>query len=223
MRGLFVTGTGTGVGKTVVAAAVCAALRSRGEPVVAWKPVVTGTDAPPADGWPADHELLAAAAGGEPQAVGPLRFGPPVAPHLAARLAGEKIEPAELLRAARAAAAERVLVAEGVGGILVPLTAGYLVRDLARDLGLPVVVAAAPGLGTINHTLLTLEALRAVGLPVAGVVLTPWPGDPSELERSNRETIARIGYVTVTGLRRTSSDPADLAEAGADLPLDDWL
>jgi dethiobiotin synthetase len=223
MRGLFVTGTGTGVGKTVVAAAVCAALRARGEPVAAWKPVVTGTDEPPADGWPPDHDLLAAAAGGEPHAVAPLRFGPPVSPHLAARLAGAAIEPPALLRDARAAGDGRVLVAEGVGGILVPLTSGYLVRDLARDLGLPVVVAATPGLGTINHTLLTLEALRAVGLEVAAVVLTPWPAEPSALERSNRETIARIGYVTVTGLRPTSPDPADLASAGADLPLDDWI
>ena len=68
---------------------------------------------------------------------------------------------------------------EGVGGLLVPITPGYLVRDLAIDLGLPVVVAARTGLGTINHTLLTVEAARAGGLSVAGVVMTPWPGEPS--------------------------------------------
>ena len=72
-----------------------------------------------------------------------------------------------------------MLVCEGVGGLLVPLTLGYLVRDFARDLGMPLVIAAGPGLGTINHTLLTIEAARAVGLEVGAVVLTPWPGDPA--------------------------------------------
>lgn len=235
MRGLFVTGTGTGVGKTVVAGAVCAALRARGEPVAAFKPVLTGTDAPPAPGWPPDDELLAAASGGDPRDVAPLRFAPPVSPHLAADMAGTAIEPAELLAAARAAAGEsggaaaaggggeRFLVAEGVGGILVPLTPGYLVRDLARELGLPVLVAAAPGLGTINHTLLTLEAVRAVGLEVADVVLTPWPAEPSPMERSNRETIARAGRAVVAGLPPTGPEPEALAAAGERLPLDAWL
>jgi dethiobiotin synthetase len=225
MRGLFVTGTGTGVGKTVVAAAVCAALRARGERVAAWKPVVTGVDEPAARGWPHDHELLAAAAGADPAAVAPLTFGPPVSPHLAAELAGTPIEPPALLASARRAARDaNLLVAEGVGGILVPLTPGYLVRDLAIDLDLPIVVAAAPGLGTINHTLLTLEAARAVGLRVAAVVMTPWPDAPSEMEQSNRDTVARLGAVPVATLSYVASpDPAALGAAGAALPLDDWL
>ena len=84
-------------------------------------------------------------------------------------------------------------MAEGVGGLLVPITPGYLVRDLAIDLELPLVVAARTGLGTINHTLLTVEAARAAGLRVAGVVMTPWPDEPAEIERSNRETIERLG------------------------------
>ena len=91
---------------------------------------------------------------------------------------------------------------EGVGGLLVPLTLDYLVRDFARELGLPVVIAADPGLGTINHTLLTIEAARAVGLEVALVVLTPWPADPSTVERSNRETIERLGEVETAVLPR---------------------
>jgi dethiobiotin synthetase len=88
-------------------------------------------------------------------------------------------------------------VVEGVGGLLVPLTLGYLVRDLGRDLALPVVIAAQPGLGTINHTLLTVEAARAVGLEPALVVLTPWPRDPSTVESSNRDAIERLGSVRV--------------------------
>ncbi|MDQ6914415.1 MAG: AAA family ATPase, partial [Actinomycetota bacterium] len=89
VRGCFVTGTDTGVGKTIVAGAVCAALVARGEVVAAFKPVVTGLDEEPPTGWPYDHELLAAAAGGlDPAAVAPVTYGPPVSPHLAAELAG---------------------------------------------------------------------------------------------------------------------------------------
>jgi dethiobiotin synthetase len=219
LRGVFVTGTDTEVGKSVVAASVCAALVARGERVAAFKPVVTGLDDGPGE-FGHDHELLASAsnAGQAPEDVAPYRFGPPLSPHLAAELAGERIEPARLVEAARA---HELLVCEGVGGLLVPITTGYLVRDLAIDLELPVVVAARTGLGTINHTLLTVEAARTAGLRVAGVVMTPWPDEPARIERSNRETVERLSGVPVSGLPRT--DPDALAEAGASLPLDDWL
>jgi dethiobiotin synthetase len=219
--GLFVTGTDTGAGKSVVAAAICAALAARGQRVAAFKPVVTGLDEADAT-WPADHELLAtAAAGGQsPEDVAPYRFGAPVSPHYAAELAGVTIEPARLLAVARAHA-DRVLVAEGVGGLLVPITSGYLVRDLALDLSLPVVIAARSGLGTINHTLLTIEAARAARLDVAGVVMTPWPRRPEPIEESNRATVEEIGGVPVSGLAPTS--PGALADAGAGLPLEEWL
>jgi dethiobiotin synthetase len=209
------------VGKSVLAAAVCAALVARGERVAAFKPVVTGLDEPSGE-WPRDHELLARAAGGDqtPEQVAPYRFGPPVSPHFAAELAGETIEPGSLVEAARGAG-DRTLVVEGVGGLLVPITPGYLVRDLAVDLGLPVVVAARTGLGTINHTLLTVEAARAAGLRVAGVVMTPWPERPEPIEQSNRATIERLGDVAVSGL--PPATPATLAAAGTRLPLDDWL
>jgi dethiobiotin synthetase len=82
----------------------------------------------------------------------------------------------------------------------VPLAPDYLEREFARDQGLPVVVAASPGLGTINHTLLTVEAVRSAGLGVAAVVLTPWPDEPSEIEGSNRETIASLAQVEVRTL-----------------------
>ena len=223
MRGVFVTATDTEVGKTVLAAAICAALAARGERVAAFKPVVTGIDEEP-DVWPRDHELLARVATVRqlPQDVAPLEFGPPVSPHLAAEMAGTPIEPHELASAAhRAGESADVLVAEGVGGLLVPLTPGYLVRDLAVELNLPVVIAARPGLGTINHTLLTIEAARAVGLDVAAVVMTPYPDDPGAMVRSNRDTIERFGGVSVVGLRETNPD--SLADAGAALPLDEWI
>ena len=225
MRGLFVTATDTGVGKTVVAAAIVAALRARGERVAAFKPVVTGTDEPADPDWPPDDELLAAAAGMRAEDVAPARFGPPVSPHLAAQLAGTPLDPAALRAAfaGRAAQAD-VVIAEGVGGLHVPLTPDYLVRDLAVDLGLPLAVVARPGLGTINHTLLTVEAARAAGLHVAGVVMTPWPEQPSAMEVDNRATIARLGAVEVATLATLSgADPALLAAAGARLPIERWL
>jgi dethiobiotin synthetase len=219
LRGVFVTGTDTDVGKSVVAASICAAVAARGERVAAFKPVVTGLDEEPGE-LGRDHELLASAAnsGQTPDEVAPYRFGPPVSPHLAAELAGVTIEPAELVAAARA---HELVVCEGVGGLLVPITPGYLVRDLAVDLALPVVIAARPGLGTINHSLLTVEAARATGLRVAGVVMTPWPEEPTPMERSNRATVEQLGRVAVSGLARTTPDA--LAAAGAGLPVDDWL
>jgi dethiobiotin synthetase len=221
VRGLFVTGTDTGVGKSVLAAAICAGLAAGGQRVAAFKPVVTGLDDPPGD-WPPDHELLAGVTGQDPEAVAPWRFGPAASPHLAAELDGTALEPSELLAAARRAGAwADALVCEGVGGLMVPITPGYLVRDLALDMRMPLVVAARPGLGTINHTLLTLEAARAAGLEPVGVVMTPWPDAPGAVERSNRETVERLGGVAVTGLPECS--PGSVARAAEALPLAEWL
>jgi dethiobiotin synthetase len=194
--GIFVTGTGTEVGKTVVAAAIARTLAAAGTEVAVFKPAVTGLD----EGLETDPALLRRASGsGQTDAeIAPYRYGPPASPHLAAALAGEGIDPARLLAAARGAAAgAEAIVCEGVGGLLVPLAPGYLVRGLAADLGYPVVVASSPGLGTINHTLLTVEAARAAGLEVAAIVLTPWPAEPSEVEASNRETIAELAQAPV--------------------------
>jgi dethiobiotin synthetase len=197
--GVFITGTGTDVGKTVVAAVIARSLADEGKRVAVFKPAVTGLDEP---GEP-DHALLRRAAGSQQSdaEIAPYCYRPPMSPHLAAELAGEEISPARLLAAARAAAAGAdVIVCEGVGGLLVPLTHRYLVRDLAAGLGLPLVIAAPPGLGTINHTLLTIEAARAADLEVQNVVLTPWAQSPTSLEESNRETIAALGQVGVEAL-----------------------
>lgn len=222
VRGIFVTGTGTGVGKTIVSAALLAAMRAAGEPVRAYKPVVTGLDEP-AGAWPPDHELLGLAAGMSAEEVAPVRHGPAVSPHLAAELAGVTIDPAALVAAARQAP-NRTLVVEGVGGLLVPLAHDFTVRDLAVELALPIVLAATPSLGTISHTLLTIEAARAAGLNVAAVVLTPWPAEPSRMERSNHETIARLGAIEVATVNEiATADIPELVRAGAHLRWRDWL
>ena len=223
MRGVFVTGTDTGAGKSVVAAAICAALAARGERVAAFKPTVTGLEESP-NGWPHDHHLLAgaASAGQSPEEVSPWRFEPAVSPHLAAEQVGTRLQPPWVVERARHAGRRAdVLVCEGVGGVLVPLTPGWLVRDFARELGLPVLIAARPALGTINHTLLTVEAVRSAGLEPAGIVMTPWPDDPGEMERSNRETVERLARIPVSVLPRT--EPGALAAAGDALPINDWL
>jgi dethiobiotin synthetase len=212
-RVLVVTGTGTEVGKTVVAAVIAHTLAEEGQTVHVFKPAVTGLD----EGVETDHALLRRASGssqGDGE-IAPYRYGPPASPHLAAELAGEEIDPERLRGAARAAAeGADAIVCEGVGGLLVPLSPSYLVRDLAADLGHPLVLVAGPGLGTINHTLLTLEAARAAGLEVTAVVLTPWPGEPSEIETSNRETIGRLGEVEVLTL-----PPINLGDPSAWPPL----
>jgi dethiobiotin synthetase len=199
LNGVFVTGTGTEVGKTVVAAAIARTLAAEGKRVAVFKPAVTGLDEPAET----DHALLRRASGSRQsdEEIAPYRYGPPASPHLAAAMAGEEIEPARLETSARTAAAGAdTLVCEGVGGLLVPLSGGYLVRDLAVELALPLVIATPPGLGTINHTLLTIEAARAAGLEVVAIVLTPWPGEPSRIELSNRETIQVLGKVAVETL-----------------------
>jgi dethiobiotin synthetase len=237
VRGLFVSGTDTGVGKTIVSAALLAAIRAAGEPVRAHKPVVTGVSEPSGE-WPADHELLGAAAGMDPNEVAPLQFEPAVSPHLAAILAGEPIDLLGLVERARAAGAvadsedstcpsgaqTSVLIVEGVGGLLVPFGDDFAVLDLAAELALPMVIAARPGLGTINHTLLTLQAARSAALEVCAVVLTPWPENPSEMERSNRDTIARLGGIEVTTLSAAQRpDLVELARLGSTLPWRRWL
>jgi dethiobiotin synthetase len=212
--GFFVTGTGTGVGKTVAAVLMAGTLVSEGFTVAVFKPAVTGLDEP---GEP-DHVLLRRAAESDQSddEIAPYRYGPAASPHLAAAQAGEEIDPERLRRAAAAAAASAdTLVCEGVGGLLVPLSPRYLVRDFARDLALPLLIAASPGLGTINHTLLTIEAARNSGLIVKGVILGPWPEEPGTVETSNRETIEALGQVDVQTLPHLDlSDP----RPGADPP-----
>jgi dethiobiotin synthetase len=219
MRGCFITATDTGVGKTVVAAAICAALRAAGHEVIARKPVLSGLEDPP----PHDDELLALASGCPAEEITRFRYRPPVSPHLAAQLAGEELPSADIAAdLAGSAAGPAVAVYEGVGGLLVPLSPGWDVRRLAAAVGLPVLIVARPGLGTINHTLLSLEAARSGGLEVAGVVFNPWR--ESVMARSNLQTVAERGAVEVATFPPLAELTLQaLARAGATLPLQRWL
>jgi len=212
--GLFVTGTGTEVGKSVVAAVIAAETAASGLDVAVFKPAVSGLD----EGGEPDHALLARASG-TPQPedeIAPYRYGPPLSPHLAAALAGEEIDTERLVRAAETAAAgSDVIVCEGVGGLMVPLAPAYLVRNLAVELGHPIVIVARAGLGTINHTLLTIEAAWTAGLEVRAVVLNRWPAEPGRLEESNRETIAELtGLEVLTLAEIDMREPAEWPRLG---------
>jgi dethiobiotin synthase len=182
MTGYFVTGTDTNVGKTVLSALLVAALDA-----VYWKPVQTGviegTDRESVRRWSeASEDRL------RPERF---RFDPPVSPHLAAREAGVTItlDAFEFPKAA----ADRKWIVEGAGGAMVPLNERELMRDLMLRLGLPVIVAARTSLGTINHTLLTLSALREARIPICGVALI---GDENA---ENRRAIEHYGDARVIG------------------------
>jgi dethiobiotin synthetase len=187
-RGLFVTGTDTGVGKTVVAAALMHRYRQQGN-LKYWKPIQTGIEE---DDDTAAVQQWGGCSEGELFRSG-VRLPRPVAPYLAAALAGTHISISEVIRSAEKEPASVRWIAEGAGGVLVPVNESDLMIDLMVRLAMPVLIAARSSLGTINHTLLTLEALRRRNLEVAGVVLV---GDK---DPDNRDAIERFGHVEVLG------------------------
>jgi dethiobiotin synthetase len=195
---IIVTGTDTGVGKTVFAAGLAGVLRG-----AYWKPIQSGL----ADG--SDSDAVRALADLPPSAILPesYRLREPLSPHRAAELEGVTIDPAQLVPPAT----DRPLVIEGAGGVLVPVTRQLLFADLFARWGLPVVLCARTALGTINHSLLSIEALRARGVPILGIAFI---GDANE---DNEATIAAVGRVRRLGRlpRLDPLTPGTLREAFA--------
>lgn len=188
MTVLVVTGTGTGVGKTVVTAALAAAAREVYGDVAVCKPVQSGSDT---DDDLAEVGRLA----GVTDLVSVARYPAPLAPVTAAALVGRPLPSrGEILAAVTAAdRPDRLTLVEGAGGLLVELAAGGVtLRDLAADLGAAVLVVCEAGLGTLNHTALTLEALAVQHLSCAGLVIGSWPADPGPAELSNRDLLERM-------------------------------
>ncbi len=186
MRGVFVTGTDTSVGKTVVAAAAVIALRRIG-PAGYWKPVQTGIEQ---DDDTAEVRRLASCGDSEIWARG-ARLPRPLSPHLSARLAGVALDVAGLV--AEAPPNDRTWVVEGAGGVLVPLGDGEDMVHLMRALALPALVAARSTLGTINHTRLTVEALGARDIVVAGLVLVGPPNAENRAAIESRTGVPVLG------------------------------
>jgi dethiobiotin synthetase len=203
VRGLFFTGTDTGVGKTVVMAAVARLLRDQGQAVHVCKPVATGAEWVSGQWISEDTRLLAEAEGDSEKwrEITPWSFPDPVAPPVAARRCGQSLSLPEMVNAVRRRSrANSPVLVEGVGGLLCPLTESETIADLALELNLPLVIVTRRSLGTLNHTLLTLEAASARGMTVAGVVVnetTPPLGladetNVEELGKRMREKILAV-------------------------------
>jgi dethiobiotin synthase len=207
----FVTGTDTGVGKTVAAAALARAEQHAGRRVAYLKAAQTGVGPDDAG----DAGWVAEAAG--VRAVEWVRLPEPLAPAVAAERAGVTLDVDALVAMARDEHARvDVLLVEGAGGLLVPLAGEVTMADLAARLDAEVIVVTRPGLGTLNHTALTLEAARARGLAVAGLVVSQWPAEPGVTERTNLERLGRMAPV----LGLVPEVPGLDAASPASLPVD---
>lgn len=221
MSAIFVTATDTSVGKTFICGLLLRYLLDQGVRAGYQKWASTGGDDPPAD---LVHVLARAGVDYDPGLLDqqvPYRFRLPASPHLAAAMEKRRIEPEVIVdQYTRLADRYEVLIVEGVGGLLVPLRRDLLLADLVARLGLPALVVARSGLGTINHTLLTLEGLRNRAIPVLGVIFSDAADDENQvLVEDNMRTIAEIGQVRVLGRLprcRTNAEAIDVfREIGA--------
>lgn len=204
MRGVFVTGTDTGVGKTVVAAGVLCGWREAGVNAAPMKPVQTGCTGSAASLRAPDLDFCLKVAGLEvPEReyalMAPYRFRPACSAHLAAARARRNISIRNIQRAASSLLRQYDrLVVEGAGGVMAPIGGGRTMLDIMQALGFPVVVVARPGLGTLNHTLLTLAAVRGKGLRVLGVVVNQaTPGRMGWIEKDNIRALAALGSTPI--------------------------
>lgn len=220
MSAYFVTGTDTGVGKTLISSGLLAHQRRLGRSVLAIKPAETGWNLETSDA-----ALLADATGQPVDSVAIHRYQSPVAPAVAARLEGRPFSLARTVAAVRDAQRADFLLVEGAGGLLVPFDDKRLAADLVQALDLPLLIVARAGLGTINHTLLTLFEARRRGIPVAGVILNRVSADASPSETTNAAEIQRLGNVPICGVvahiaPHDRRSPAALANAVAHLNFD---
>jgi dethiobiotin synthetase len=215
--GLFVTATDTGVGKTVVTAALAHALRDHGLAVGVCKPVQSGNLADDPDG---DAAVLARLGSLDVPAgeVCVYAFAAPLAPRVAAEREGRRVELDPILERVRdlEESHDAVLV-EGAGGLLVPLAAGVTIADLASHLAYPLLVVARPGLGTVNHTALTVAVARSFGLEVAGVVLNGSTDEADQSEAENPRMIEELAGVRVIGRTPRLAGSLTAARVGAEL------
>lgn len=225
-KAVFVAGTDTGVGKTIAAAAILSVLRDGGIDAVPMKPVQTGCATRRRSLVAPDLEFCLTAAGLEPapadkKLMAPCMFTHACSPHLAARLERRTIDPGVVARSfSNLSARHEFVVIEGAGGLLVPIGSGRTMLDVIRRLAAPVVLVARPGLGTINHCLLSLQALRQAGIAVAGVIFNhSQPGKPGYIERDNVAAVASLGHVRILGslpfvphLSKLSRSPAAFAK-----------
>lgn len=229
LRGVFVTGTDTGVGKTLVAAALARHLRNSNLDVGVMKPVETGVTDPTRPGPDAALLQWAANCSDALELIAPYRLRAPLAPALAAKEESVRVDMAHIVETARSLNERHdFTIIEGAGGLMVPLAGGLLVADLVLQLGLSLLVVCRPGLGTINHTLLTVHAARTMGIPLAGFIINGMPQQPDAAEALAPHTLASLASADLLGvLPRVEGDEREkidvLAQAIAGLPTLPWL
>lgn len=217
MSVLVVTGTSTDVGKTVVTAALAVDAVASGLRVAVCKPAQTGV----ADNEPGDLQEIRRLAGDSVHLAEFARYPDPLAPDTAARRSGRRLleldEVVDEIR--RIDAAHDLTLVEGAGGLLVRLGAGgFTLADVAAALGAPAVVVAAAGLGTLNHTALTVSALRSAGVECPGVIIGSWPAAPGLAERCNLDDLPEVVEVPVLGRIPAGSAALDQSDFAAHAP-----
>ncbi len=201
-RGIFVTGTDTGVGKTIVTAGLAAVLRANGHNAGIWKPVQSGASA---DSTESDGYQLRRLSGvqAETESIAPYSFSAPLTPVLAAEKEGVTLTMDQIIQAGLPLRQlYSSLLVEGAGGLAVPLTKSEMVIDLVARLEMPLLIVARPGLGTINHTLLTAAYARQRGIPIVGVILNGYRDHQAALDESllsNAQMIETYGKVKILG------------------------
>ena len=210
-KGIFITGTDTGVGKTFVAVGLINALKEKGFDVCPMKPVETGCRTKRGKLIPEDTMNLIKASGIKEtvDVINPYRFKHPLAPSVAAELEGKLIKKEKIFSAYNYLSKKYdITIVEGAGGIMAPLYKKYLFLDFIKDLKLPVIIISRPGLGTINHTLLTISAAKGRGVNILGVVINyagPIKNDISV--KTNPKTIENVGGIPVLGIVPYSKNP----------------
>jgi len=198
---LFITGTDTGVGKTVVTAALARHLADSGLRVGVMKPVETGVADPAGPGADACLLTWAARAGDPVDWIAPYRLQTPVAPAQAAALEKQLIDPTVLEdRLGKLAAGKDIVLVEGAGGLMVPVRGGFLIADLVKQLDLPLLIVARTGLGTLNHTLLTVYCARNMGIRVAGIFLNGLPAEPGPADRDAARQLSMTASADLLGV-----------------------
>lgn len=228
-RGLFVTGTDTGVGKTIVAAALARFLRQQGIATGVMKPAESGVSDPSVPGPDAALLRRAAASADTDDEIAPYRFRLPVAPALAAEKERTFIDFSGLVTTAHALADRHgYVIIEGAGGLMTPLTGGLLMADLARATGFPLLIVTTPRLGTLNSTLLTVYAARSMEIPLAGYLVNRMPAAPDVAEADSPHALASLASADLLGVlpEAFGDDDAkveDLAGFLATMPTLPWL
>lgn len=201
-RGIFVTGTDTGVGKTVVTAGLLRLIRNHGISAGAMKPVESGCRLASGRKIGKDSRILLAASesGEDPEQVGLYRFKSPLAPLMASRAEGVRIDLNRIVKAYRELSTRHsITFVEGVGGLMVPLTQKATVADLVRRMRLPLLVVAANRLGAINHTLLTVRMAERFRIPVLGIILNQTQPKSGPAVRTNARLLSSVCGVPVIG------------------------